>query len=209
MSNRPFFVYAIQSQEGHLKIGYSLNPSQRCATINSCSPIQCRVIFQMKGAVAEEQALLRRFHLSRSHGEWLHPTEEVLEFAKSIFGQGVDHVADWVDYPKNFAEKTARTKALRVESQRQTMARKKAEGYTTRTHYDLKSLETYLGWPSKKLAEHLMVTPSTLSHWKRLGVPQNYYAHRRLESLAQKISRITGVAVEALLASKANTHGAK
>ena len=204
MSNRPFFVYAIQSQEGHLKIGYSLNPSQRCATINSCSPIQCRVIFQMKGAVAEEQALLRRFHLSRSHGEWLHPTEEVLEFAKSIFGQGVDQVADWVDYPKTFAEKMARTKALRAAAMQKIREKKVAEGFTTRKAVDLVTLQKEMGWTGAKLANYMMVDPGTICQWKKNGVPKsNFVAHHRLEYLAQKISRITGVAVEALLASKA------
>lgn len=79
------YVYFIQAGvDGPIKIGWSRQVKSRAATIQSWEPVRLVPLATLRGPVATEQALHRRFGSLRLHGEWFRPDPVLLAYIKSI-----------------------------------------------------------------------------------------------------------------------------
>lgn len=88
-------IYAVEAQNGMLKIGVSASPKSRAAAIHAHSPIPCRLIATWPGTTKEEFALHRRFAAYRGHSEWFRIEGDLAEFVREVFGRGLDEVECW------------------------------------------------------------------------------------------------------------------
>lgn len=75
-------VYFIQAQGvGLIKIGFTArNPRVRLASLRTGSPVPLVPLGFVTGLQNEEGELHTRFIASRAHGEWFHPTPDLLAF---------------------------------------------------------------------------------------------------------------------------------
>lgn len=71
-----YFVMAARS--GLIKIGSAVDPDARIRTLQTGSPEPLILVGVTLGGEAKERNLHRRFAADRSHGEWFHPSEELL-----------------------------------------------------------------------------------------------------------------------------------
>ena len=82
------FVYVIRADNGLIKIGRSCkeNLRRRFQSIRTASPVPVKIValFRPNDANEYENRLHRRFYHSRSHGEWFHPTEQLLSFVAGL-----------------------------------------------------------------------------------------------------------------------------
>lgn len=81
MSRQPD-VYFIQAVDGGpIKIGSTFNPVKRLGSLQGGSPVRLQILGLLKGAGRDaEGALHIRFLDSHSHGEWFHPTPELIAY---------------------------------------------------------------------------------------------------------------------------------
>lgn len=63
-----------------VKIGTSINPSARLATLQTSSPVRLHIWATCTGGRELEHRLHRRFAAHRHHGEWFHAAPEVIAF---------------------------------------------------------------------------------------------------------------------------------
>jgi len=81
------YLYFIQAENGLIKIGISTSPAERALSLASNNSEKITVLGLIKASRFELGKLERehheRFKKERSHGEWFHPTEELLNVAKS------------------------------------------------------------------------------------------------------------------------------
>lgn len=72
-------VYFIQGiGGGPIKIGYSNNKNDRLSALQSCSPVELRIIAVIHSAgMKKEKELHARFSRHRMHGEWFRPNHEL------------------------------------------------------------------------------------------------------------------------------------
>lgn len=78
-------VYFIQQGEsGSVKIGYSKNPAQRLATLQTghSEPLHMRAM--APGSMAQERALHDRFSHLRVSGEWFRPGEDLIAYMRLV-----------------------------------------------------------------------------------------------------------------------------
>lgn len=78
-------VYFIQQGEsGSIKIGYSKNPAQRLATLQTghSEPLHMRAM--APGSMAQERALHDRFAHLRVSGEWFRPGEDLVAYMRLV-----------------------------------------------------------------------------------------------------------------------------
>lgn len=71
-------VYFIGGEEGAIKIGVSIGPLERLATMQMGSPIPLRILALTTGGYAVEREYHARFEDFRSHGEWFHRDAKLL-----------------------------------------------------------------------------------------------------------------------------------
>jgi hypothetical protein len=71
-------VYFIGGDEGAIKIGVSIAPLERLATMQMGCPIPLRILALVEGGTGLEKEYHRRFTEDRSHGEWFHRSPEIL-----------------------------------------------------------------------------------------------------------------------------------
>lgn len=73
------FVYFIEATtSGLIKIGSASNPVGRLAALQTGSPERLRLLGTEPGGAARERELHSIFAADRSHGEWFHPSEALL-----------------------------------------------------------------------------------------------------------------------------------
>lgn len=80
-------VYFIQSESGHIKIGFSTHPELRLAEFQIGCPYRLRLLFAVpmhRAGRASEAGLHARFEASRFRGEWFNPTPDVLAFVETM-----------------------------------------------------------------------------------------------------------------------------
>ena len=69
---------------GPVKIGSSRDPERRLATIAAWSPVRLEIVATCAGNLKTEYQLQTALARSHSHGEWFHPTDDVLAVLDSI-----------------------------------------------------------------------------------------------------------------------------
>ena len=89
------FVYVVESEAGHVKIGWSVYPEHRAKQIRSNSPIKTRLIAMWCATREKEAELHDRFAGARCHAEWFLPTAEVRAFADEVRGANVLDIPPW------------------------------------------------------------------------------------------------------------------
>ncbi len=76
-------IYFIKSKN-LVKIGFSQDLKNRCATLKTMSPISPQLIYTLKGSVDKEKEIHRRFNHLRHHGEWFRYTDEIRNYIDSM-----------------------------------------------------------------------------------------------------------------------------
>ncbi len=88
-------MYLVESQMGLVKIGYSVTPEARTASIQAFSPSLCRLIAKWPAERKAEYLYHRRFASVRAHSEWFSVAGEFADFVAEMRGVGVDSIPDW------------------------------------------------------------------------------------------------------------------
>jgi hypothetical protein len=79
------YIYFIQPKMGGLiKIGKTHNLRKRFETIQFMCPIPLKVITYLLAPQEVESDLHRRFEIDRRHGEWFHPSAELLDYISQV-----------------------------------------------------------------------------------------------------------------------------
>lgn len=78
------FVYAIQSSDGAVKIGFSTNPRQRFGKVSSDAPHDTRLLGFVPATLEQEQELHQLLAASRRRGEWYEDTPAVRHFLNML-----------------------------------------------------------------------------------------------------------------------------
>jgi len=104
MANRVCKTYLIQSVKGGpVKIGKSLDPEKRLASMQTGSPVELQLLAVIPRDV--ERELHDRFSHAHSHGEWFAPTEDLVAFVDELAGKaettdiamgGIDMDGEWL-----------------------------------------------------------------------------------------------------------------
>ncbi len=86
---RTMSIYFIQPVGGGpVKIGSAKSVRERFWNIQTCSPVILRVLATIPDKnFRYERELHDRFAASRLHGEWFHPTPELLDFVEGLDGE--------------------------------------------------------------------------------------------------------------------------
>lgn len=80
--SRVYFIFS--KKQNAIKIGYTIDPDQRLATIQGSNPDSLDLLRVIPGGLELEQKLHRRFkHLKRG-GEWFDAAPELLKFINSL-----------------------------------------------------------------------------------------------------------------------------
>lgn len=80
-------IYFIQAEQGGpVKIGYTTGETiaARLSSLQTSCPFPLRVLRTMPGTTQDERALHARFADARLHGEWFHPTDELIALAGDV-----------------------------------------------------------------------------------------------------------------------------
>ena len=80
---REQFVYFIECA-GLIKIGVSVNPETRLASIQTANGHTARLLATVPGGTRLERQLHEKFKASRVGGEWFKPTNEIREYLREI-----------------------------------------------------------------------------------------------------------------------------
>lgn len=83
MSRKPQVYFIQQGTTGPIKIGHSLDPASRLASLQTAHHERLRILFTEPGGRDDEAALHERFARCRISGEWFEPTEEVLSYIRT------------------------------------------------------------------------------------------------------------------------------
>lgn len=81
-------VYFIRAGD-MIKIGSTINITQRFQAIRTACPTPIELLGTLKGAVASEAMLHVAFAKHRSHGEWFHDCQDIRDFLASREANGV------------------------------------------------------------------------------------------------------------------------
>lgn len=77
-------VYFIQAENGLIKIGRSIDLENRFHRLRTMSPIELKLVGYQDCKPLTEIILHGKFKHLRSHGEWFHPGDELLEYISSL-----------------------------------------------------------------------------------------------------------------------------
>lgn len=69
---------------GFIKIGFTRGIHGRLAGLSTTSPYQMQLLRIVRGTIAEERALHRRFHHLHERGEWFRPGPDLVTYIDSI-----------------------------------------------------------------------------------------------------------------------------
>ena len=80
-------VYFLQAKDnGLIKIGFTSNLKSRLSDLSSMSPVPLELLAFTDGDCNLERELHSTFSNHLSHGEWFHPSDELIKFIESIKG---------------------------------------------------------------------------------------------------------------------------
>lgn len=105
-------IYFIQGVEGGpIKIGYSRNPSQRLAALQTTSPVPLEILFECPGDRRCEQILHAEFAEGRLYGEWFsEDTPDLAEFLEFLIAPDLSdpEIAWWFGRLREYEADKAR-----------------------------------------------------------------------------------------------------
>jgi hypothetical protein len=78
------YVYFIGGESGPVKIGFSIAPRERLASMQMGSPVKLAILALVEGTVTDEKSYHARFAEHRSHGEWFNRHPELEELILSL-----------------------------------------------------------------------------------------------------------------------------
>lgn len=78
------YVYAIRSECGLIKIGWSNNPAKRLSKIQSDAPRKCELVGSIPETREHEKSLHLRFSAFRERGEWFREEGDVAAFVAGL-----------------------------------------------------------------------------------------------------------------------------
>lgn len=82
---REGFVYFLLAPDiGRLKIGFSIDPSNRVGDLSTCSPVKLELLKTVKASSDLEQLLHHLLKKKKVHGEWFEATPGLLAFIKRL-----------------------------------------------------------------------------------------------------------------------------
>lgn len=84
--------YFIGGEIGCIKIGYSSNVPERLKAIQACSPIAVRLLAIVSGGGPRETAYHAQFDHLRSHGEWFHRDQAILDEIEKLSREAAPNV---------------------------------------------------------------------------------------------------------------------
>ncbi len=87
-------IYFIQSGNGPIKIGYSIQIENRLPTMQSGNPCPLTLLKTVFGGQSEELAIHRKFKAIRIRGEWFEPTSELLNFIQRVTDANLEDEID-------------------------------------------------------------------------------------------------------------------
>lgn len=90
------YVYFIQSQSGHIKIGYAKDVASRLAALQCANPEPLTLIGTVAGTRGLEVSLHKRFDAHRRLGEWFDTDPEILNYIKTPHGDGAIGFSDLI-----------------------------------------------------------------------------------------------------------------
>ncbi len=83
--NETGFIYFIQSEDTRkIKIGYSVNPTDRVKTLQTGHSCPLRLLKIIPGDMKFERALHRKFFKFRVQGEWFEPHPDIIEYISKV-----------------------------------------------------------------------------------------------------------------------------
>lgn len=83
LPKKPYVYFARGNPSGLIKIGCSVGPDGRAATLKWEVGEPLRILFTVPGTLAKERAYHSRFEKCRSHGEWFFECEPLHSFLKA------------------------------------------------------------------------------------------------------------------------------
>lgn len=86
--NKAATVYFAQRADGLIKIGFASNVCERMKQISPVAGSAMNVLATTGGGSKEEKRLHKLFAASHCHGEWFHPSLEVLEHVELLNSNG-------------------------------------------------------------------------------------------------------------------------
>lgn len=93
----PCFIYAIEAENGLVKIGRTNNPQQRAKSVFAGSPVKTRLIIAIPGLRRHEGELHRLFRTHCEWYEWFRIEGAVRRFVEEHRGRGVGPIPEWSD----------------------------------------------------------------------------------------------------------------
>jgi hypothetical protein len=84
-------VYFAQKSDGLIKIGFANDVDARMKQISAMAGSELTVLATTDGGERKEKSLHKRFQSAKCHGEWFHPTSEVLSFVDELNRKGGHH----------------------------------------------------------------------------------------------------------------------
>ena len=96
LSQSPGFVYFISAHTGPIKIGFSVHPEKRLATMQTGAVEPYYLLATCPGSMETEKAYHRRFREHRVRGEWFSGSREILNEIER-FNPACFRIQDWTD----------------------------------------------------------------------------------------------------------------
>lgn len=84
MINKDVVYFVQDGVSKKIKIGYSSNFKRRYRDLCSSNANDLFVLGVIRGSEEKEREIHSQFSHHRSHGEWFHPTEQILQFIKEV-----------------------------------------------------------------------------------------------------------------------------
>jgi hypothetical protein len=75
------YIYLIENTlSGNVKIGFSINPTERLMTLQCATDCELRLLTALPGTINKEKALHRKYKAYLIRNEWFSPSTEILLF---------------------------------------------------------------------------------------------------------------------------------
>lgn len=76
-------IYFLSAENGLIKIGITKNISQRLGVLSFENASKLELLGIMEGDYLTEKSLQQRFSKDNSHGNWFHPSKDIINFIKN------------------------------------------------------------------------------------------------------------------------------
>jgi hypothetical protein len=149
----PCFIYAVQREDGAVKIGRTLAPFRRFQELSVSLDLEyngrtCRMLAFWRGQGRDEKLLHQRFAAEALGGEWFRPTDRVLR----AVGVPVADVVDDPLTPRRLATNAARAVAVGLGDAGARVQR-------LANRLDPYGRTRFPDWPNPHPSEHLYPDP--------------------------------------------------